>query len=142
MTNKSKIVLDIKENHLLRKMWIFFGFLMVAMGIIGSLLPVLPGSVFFVLGALCFAKSSEKFYKMLIHNKWIGPHLQNYLEEKFIPIRTKIITISFLWISATVSSAYFVSVFWERAIMFSFTIVLTVYLILHRSKKIESKNNK
>jgi|WetSurMetagenome_2_1015567.scaffolds.fasta_scaffold462890_2 uncharacterized protein len=135
MDQKTKITLDIKENRLIRLAWVAFGFLMVTMGIIGALLPVIPGTVFFVLAAIAFAKSSEKFYKMLIHNRWIGPHLQNYLEEKFIPIRTKIVAISFLWISVTISSVYFVSAFWEKAIMFLFTIGVTIYLILHRSKK-------
>ena len=137
MTDKPKLTLDIKENRLLRILWVTFGFLMVILGIIGALLPVIPGTIFFILAAVCFAKSSEKFYKMLIHNKWIGPHLQNYLEEKFIPIRTKIVAISFLWLSVTVSSIYFVSAFWERVPMFLFAIGMTIYLVMHRSKKAE-----
>ena len=135
MDSKVKTQLDIKENRLVRYMWIVFGFLMVIMGIIGALLPVIPGTVFFVLAAVCFAKSSEKFYKMLIHNKWIGPHLQNYLEEKFIPVKTKIVAVSFLWLSATISAVYFVSAFWERVPMFLFAIGATIYIVLHKSKK-------
>jgi uncharacterized membrane protein YbaN (DUF454 family) len=137
MADKPKLALDIKESRILRILWITFGFLMVILGIIGALLPVIPGTIFFILAAVCFAKSSEKFYKMLIHNKWVGPHLQNYLEEKFIPIRTKIVAISFLWLSVTVSSIYFVSAFWERVPMFLFAIGMTIYLVMHRSKKAE-----
>ena len=140
MTDKPKLTLDIKENRLLRILWVTFGFLMVILGIIGALLPVIPGTIFFILAAVCFAKSSEKFYKMLIHNKWIGPHLQNYLEEKFIPIRTKIVAISFLWLSVTISSIYFVSAYWERVPMFLFAIGLTIYLVMHRSKRIMSND--
>jgi uncharacterized protein len=135
MTDKPKIALDIKENRLIRLMWISFGFLMVAMGILGAILPLLPGTVFFILAAICFAKSSEKFYKMLIHNKYVGPHLQNYLEDKFIPIKTKIIIISSLWISITVSAVYVLEVFWQRAIIFTIAIGVSIYIILHRSKK-------
>ncbi|MCX6163444.1 MAG: YbaN family protein [Ignavibacteriae bacterium] len=135
MDQKTKITLDIKENRLVRLAWVFLGFLMVVMGIIGALLPVIPGTVFFILAALAFAKGSEKFYKMLIHNKYVGPHLQNYLEEKFIPIRTKIIIIASLWVSITVSSVYVVDVFWQRVLMFLFAIGVSVYIIMHRSKK-------
>jgi uncharacterized membrane protein YbaN (DUF454 family) len=135
MTDKPKIALDIKENRLIRIMWISFGFLMVAMGILGAILPILPGTVFFIIAAICFAKSSEKFYKMLIHNKYVGPHLQNYLEDKFIPIKTKIIIISSLWISITASAVYVLDVFWQRAIMFSVAIGVSIYIIMHRSRK-------
>ena len=135
MENKSKIILDINENKFIRFAWIIFGFFMIMMGILGAILPVLPGTVFFILAALCFAKGSEKFYKMIIHNKLVGPHIQNYLEEKFIPIRTKIVAISFLWISVTLSSAFFIEIFWQRLIMFVIAISVTIYLILHKSKK-------
>jgi uncharacterized protein len=135
MADKPKIALDIKENRLIRILWISFGFLMVVLGILGAILPIVPGTVFFILAAICFAKSSEKFYKMLIHNKYVGPHLQNYLEEKFIPIKTKIIIISSLWISITASAVYVLDVFWQRAIMFSVAIGVTIYIIMHKSRK-------
>jgi uncharacterized membrane protein YbaN (DUF454 family) len=135
MTDKSKITLDIKENRLIRFAWVAFGLLMVGMGILGAILPLIPGTVFFLLAAFAFAKSSEKFYKMLIHNRWVGPHLQNYLEEKFIPIKTKIIIISSLWISITISAVYFMEVFWGRAVMFVVAIGVTIYIIFHRSRK-------
>ncbi len=137
MAIKSKIELDIKENRLVRFAWVAFGLLMVGMGILGAILPLIPGTVFFLLAAFAFAKSSEKFYKMLIHNKWVGPHLQNYLEEKFIPIKTKIIIISSLWISITISAVYFMEVFWGRVVMFVVAIGVTIYIIFHRSKKRE-----
>lgn len=138
MDQKTKITLDIKENRLLRWAWVFFGFLMVGMGILGAILPVVPGTVFFILAAFAFAKGSEKFYKMLIHNRYVGPHLQNYLEEKFIPIRTKIIIISSLWISITVSAVYVIDVIWQRVLMFTVAIGVSIYIIMHRSKKSES----
>jgi uncharacterized protein len=135
MDGKTKLQLDIKENRLLRVMWISFGFLMVILGILGAILPVLPGTVFFIIAAFCFAKSSEKFYKLLIHNKYVGPHLRNYLEDKFIPVKTKIIIISSIWISMTASAVYVLEVFWQRALMFAVAIGVSVYIILHRSRK-------
>jgi len=108
---------------------------MVIMGILGAILPILPGTVFFLIAAFCFAKSSEKFYKMLIHNKYVGPHLQNYLEEKFIPVKTKIIIISSIWISMTASAVYVLEVFWQRALMFAVAIGVSIYIIMHRSKR-------
>ncbi|MBI5404313.1 MAG: YbaN family protein [Ignavibacteriae bacterium] len=141
MEKKTKLQLDVKENRLIRYLWIFFGFLMVAMGILGAVLPVIPGTIFFIIAAFCFAKSSEKFYKMLIHNKYVGQHLQNYLEEKFIPVKTKIIIISSIWISMTASAVYVLEVLWQRLIMFAIAIGVSVYIIRHRSKRSSETEN-
>ena len=135
MDEKTKITLNIKENRLVRIAWVAFGLMMVVMGILGAVLPLIPGTVFFLLAAFAFAKSSERFYKLLVHNKWVGPHLQNYLEEKFIPIKTKIIIISSLWISITISAVYFMDMIWGRVVMFVVAIGVSVYIIMHRSKK-------
>lgn len=62
MEKKSKIELDIKENRLIRILWISFGFLMVVLGIIGAILPVIPGTVFFYSRSNKFRK---KFGKVL-----------------------------------------------------------------------------
>ena len=139
MTDKSKIILDIKENRLVRIAWVAFGLMMVVMGILGAILPLIPGTVFFLLAAFAFAKSSEKFYKMLIHNRYVGPHLQNYLEEKFIPIKTKIVIISSLWISMTISAVYFMEILWGRVVMFVVAVGVTIYIVFHRSKRISKE---
>jgi uncharacterized protein len=138
MADKPKLVLDIKENRVLRIFLVTSGFLMVGMGILGAILPVVPGTVFFIIAAICFAKSSEKFYKLLIHNRYVGPHLQNYLEEKFIPVKTKIIIISSLWISITASAVYVLDVLWQRAILFLVAVGVSIYIIMHRSRKLIS----
>jgi uncharacterized membrane protein YbaN (DUF454 family) len=135
MDRKTKLQLNIKENRLIRYLWIFFGFLMVILGTLGAILPVLPGTVFFIIAAFCFAKSSEKFYKLLIHNKYVGPHLRNYLEDRFIPVKTKIIIICSIWISMTASAVCVLEVFWQRALMFAVAIGVSIYIILHRSSK-------
>lgn len=135
MDTETKIKLNVNENRLIRFLWVVFGFLMVGLGIMGAILPILPGTVFFIIAAFCFAKSSEKLYKMLIHNKYVGPHLQNYLEHRFIPIKTKIIIISSLWISITTSAIFFMESFWGRVAMFTVAIGVTVYIVMYRSEK-------
>lgn len=135
MDRKETLQLNIKENRLIRYLWIFFGFLMVILGTLGAILPVLPGTVFFIIAAFCFAKSSEKFYKLLIHNKYVGPHLRSYLEDRFIPVKTKIIIICSIWISMTASAVFVLEVFWQRALMFAIAIGVSIYIILHRSSK-------
>jgi len=61
MTMKLKPV----KNKTARLFYLFFGFIFLIIGVIGLLLPVLPGWLFLVPAALCFAKTSSAF------NKWL-----------------------------------------------------------------------
>ena len=134
----TKFKLDIRENRLVRWFYIVLGIALVIMGIIGALLPVIPGTLFFILAVIAFSKGSERFYKKLIHNRWIGPHLQSYLEDRFIPIRTKIVVIACLWISIVFTDFFVLHGIYTRLLMILFAIGVTIYVSTHRSHKLDN----
>jgi uncharacterized membrane protein YbaN (DUF454 family) len=78
---------------------IILGSVFVAIGLIGIFLPLLPTTPFLLLGASCYIKSSPKLYDLLIGNKYLGMYIKNYREGNGIPLRTKVIAISMLWVT-------------------------------------------
>lgn len=86
-----------------QKIFLILGFIFVAFGIIGAILPLMPSTVFFILAAYFFSKSSEKFHKKLLDNKYIGRHIKNFYEKKGMPLRAKIISILSLFLTITIS---------------------------------------
>lgn len=86
-------------SKLKRTSLIIAGHIFVGLGILGMILPIMPTTVFLLLAAGCYAKSSPKFYKWLHTNKFFGKHLQNYRDKKGMPVSAKVFSISFLWIS-------------------------------------------
>ena len=91
MENDAKIHQAKKtKNFLLKWLWISLGCLFVGLGAIGAVIPGMPTTVFLVLAAACFIRSSQKLYDWLISNKTFGPYLKDYREGKGIPLRAKI----------------------------------------------------
>lgn len=54
---------------------------MVALGFIGALLPVMPTTIFLILAAGCFARSSPRLERWLLDHPRYGPALRTWREQ-------------------------------------------------------------
>ena len=77
-----------------------FGFFFLALGIIGIFLPLLPTTPFVLLAAYFFSRSSERFHRWLIDHEFFGPMIKDWQEYGAIPLKTKVIAISVISVSA------------------------------------------
>lgn len=73
-----------------RALYLCLGFLMLALGIIGAVLPVMPTTIFIILAAWFFARSSPKFEARLVADPRFGPLIVKWRERGAIPPRAKL----------------------------------------------------
>lgn len=66
--------------------WVFFG-----LGILGILLPIMPGTVFMILALWAFSRSSRRFHDWLYNHRWFGPPLQRWTQYRVVPWSARII---------------------------------------------------
>ena len=83
----------------LRPVYFVAGWVLTAIGIAGVVLPLLPGTVFLILAAACFARSSQRFETWLLTHPKLGPSVVAWRKSGAIPLRAKIIAISAMAIS-------------------------------------------
>ncbi len=77
------------------------GMLFFVLGMVGVILPVLPTTPFMILAAACWAKSSRRFHRWLIHHPAFGKLIKDWQERRAIPRYAKYLA----WIMMSISCA-------------------------------------
>ena len=122
-------------SNLSRWVLIIIGSFFTGLGVLGIFLPLLPATPFLLLAAACYIRSSERFYNWLINNKWLGNYIKNYLEGKGVSLKSKVLSISLLWITIGYSVVFVVNIFSIRVILILIAIDVTIHLLFVRTLK-------
>lgn len=77
----------------LRPLFFAAGLVLTAIGIAGVVLPLLPGTVFLILAAACFARSSRRLENWLITHPKLGPQVMAWRRTGAIATRIKLVAI-------------------------------------------------
>ena len=102
------------SSRILKALLIAGGTLCVALGVIGIFLPLMPTTVFLLMAAACYARSSDKFYQKLINNRFLGEYIRNSREGRGMRRRDKAITLTMLWIGIGVTAIWTAHTLWLR----------------------------
>ena len=116
-------------------LFLFAGSLCIVIGVIGIVVPLLPTVPFLLLAAYLYAKGSERFYLWLIHHKWLGTILTNYKEGKGIPVRLRIYSVLFFWLTIGTSIVFLIEDTTAKIIMLVVASGITLRLLLMKSKE-------
>jgi len=66
-------------------LWLVTGFFCLGMTYVGIVVPGIPFSIFLVMAAYCFSKSSERMHNWIYNHKYFGPFLTNWTQKKVFP---------------------------------------------------------
>ena len=73
-----------------RALWFSLGMFCLGMAYIGVVTPGIPFSIFLVIAAYSFAKSSKKWHDWIYNHKYFGPFLNNWVNYRVFPFYAKI----------------------------------------------------
>jgi uncharacterized membrane protein YbaN (DUF454 family) len=112
-----------------KTVYIILGSVSLGLGILGVFLPVLPTTPFLLLTAALYLKGSPRLYEWLINHKYLGPYIRNFRENKAIPLRAKIVSVTMLWVTILLSAFLAVHVWWLRILLICIAICVTWHIL-------------
>jgi hypothetical protein len=105
------------------------GTLSVALGVIGIFLPLLPTTVFLLLAAACYARSSDRFYRWLVTHRWLGAYIRNHYEGRGMPRRDKAVTLVALWAGMGATMFWTVEALWLHLLLLAIALGVTLHVV-------------
>ena len=108
---------DIQEVRRLpgsRYLFLLIGHLSLLIGAVGLLVPVMPSSPFVIIAAACYARSSERFYLLLLNNRYFGDDIARWLDRRCVRRRIKLAGAGALAVAFSVTVLIFVTPLWGR----------------------------
>jgi uncharacterized protein len=112
-----------------RLLLIIAGTLCVALAVLGIFVPLLPTTPFLLLAAACYTRSSDRLYKWLVNQGWVGTYIRNYREHRAITVSGKILATLLLW-STIIYTMLLVAHHWAlRALLITVAVSVTIHLL-------------
>jgi len=109
---------------------------LVAIGVIGIFLPLLPTTIFLILASACFIKGSPKANEWLRNHKILGVYIKNYQDKTGLSIKAKVFNITLLWIMILSSAFFFTEELLIRLLLLAIAIGVTIHLLMIKTKKV------
>ena len=119
-----------------RYIFIFLGLLFLALGIVGFIVPGLPGTIWLIVAATFFVRSSEKLYNFVVQNKYFGETVRDFLETGSMALKAKVFSLGSMWVFTGISIIWapYGWLFFKIPVL-SLALVGTIYIFSRPTKK-------
>lgn len=99
-----------------RAFYLALGFSCIALGVIGAFVPLMPTTVFLLIAAWAFARSSPRWHRWLREHARFGEAVRHWEDHHAMPRRAKRVALIMLVVSYAVTATIFGPLSWAAVI--------------------------
>lgn len=111
-----------------RIIYITLGTICVGLGTIGIFVPLMPTTVFLLMAAFFYSRSSDRFHDWLLSNRLFGEYVRNYREGRGMTAKHKTRAVVMLWVTIGISM-WFVPLLAVRILLLVVAAGVSVFLL-------------
>jgi hypothetical protein len=127
----------ITRSILLRALYAVLGFAFLGLGIAGTLIPGIPGTINLIVALWFFSMSSERMHCWMLENRLFGKQLRDYKAGLGIPRRVKIFAVTSITLAVGISTMFFIENLWLRIGLILFGIVGIWFVLTRPTTEVE-----
>ena len=116
------------SNPLVRGLWILGGLLCVGVGALGVIVPGLPSTIFFIMAAAAFSRSSERMEKWVLNLPGVGKLVADYRAGLGMSWRAKVIAGSMIVVAVGLSTGLLINSWTWRGVVIGLGLVGLAYI--------------
>ena len=108
-----------------------FGLFLTGLGLVGIIIPGLPTTIFMILAAACFFRSSARMYNWVINHPLFGESVLRFRSGEGMPMKAKYTAIIMMWFFISASIFFFLHShsLWIKTIITLSGLIGTVFII-------------
>lgn len=122
------------KNPLLRIVLMTLGWLWVGIAFVGVLVPVLPTTGPILLAAFLFSKSSDRFDRWLLTNRFFGGIVYDWRSGNGFTVRAKMVAVGAIVASFSITTIWFITAPYARLAMWLLAISIATYIVTRPTK--------
>ena len=111
------------------------GLICLGLGIVGYVLPGLPGTIFLIIAAALFVRSSDRLYNFVVNNRFFGRQVEAFLRTGAMPLKAKILSLVSMWTFSFISIFLTPYTWLFKIPILILAIVGTVYILSRPTRK-------
>ncbi|MDO4779141.1 MAG: YbaN family protein [Tissierellia bacterium] len=112
-----------------KMIYLIVGFISLALGCVGIVLPILPTTPFLILSVYCFAKSSKRLEIWLLSTKIYKKYAKGFVEDKSMTLKAKLAILLPVSVILLVGF-YFSKAIYAKAILLFLLVAKYLYFFL------------
>lgn len=111
-----------------RQLYLATGWICVCLGVIGAFLPLMPTTVFLLIAAWAFSRSSERWHRWLREHARFGETIRTWEEHHAMPRRAKRIAFAALAVSYAFTAYFYGPLSWAAILGGACIAVVAIYI--------------
>ncbi len=126
--------MSVVKSRALRVVLAGIGWFFIGLAFVGVFVPILPTTGPVILAAFLFSKSSERFDRWLVNNRFFGTIVTDWREGNGFTVRAKVIAVIAIVASFTITTVWALNGVYVRAAFWMLAAAISLYVVSRPTK--------
>jgi uncharacterized protein len=126
------------RNRALRTVLMVLGWLWVGIAFVGIFVPIIPTTGPIILAAFLFSKSSDRFDRWIVENRYFGGIVRDWRAGEGFSVRAKAIAVTAIVLSFGITTLFALSnaSVYVKAGMWALAFTIAIYVMTRPTKRL------